>query len=97
MKKHSKSEDDSKWAGTLLGRPHEQGEVLIEGGPASSIAEWNAKLLRAAEKPSNATEGRFENGGEGAGEDGSVAMVDSPGTSILSSLGDAEMGEDGSL
>jgi transcription initiation factor TFIID subunit 3 len=88
MKKHSKSEDDSKWTGTLLGKPHEQGEVVIEGGPASSIDEWHAQLLRAAEKPAE----------EASSTNAKAAdvTVNTPGSSVLSSIGDADM-EEGSL
>jgi len=89
MKKHSKSEDDSKWTGTLLGKPYEQGEVLIEGGPAGSIEEWRSKLLQAAEARPDLTASEADLN--------ATSIVNSPGSSVLSSIGDADLGEDGSL
>ncbi|KAK4221829.1 hypothetical protein QBC38DRAFT_448816 [Podospora fimiseda] len=50
-KKHSKNDDDHKYLGTILGRPYDQGEVLIEGGEFTSISAWEAARHAAAVKP----------------------------------------------
>ncbi|KAI9171627.1 TAF(II) complex (TBP-associated complex) component [Paramyrothecium foliicola] len=42
-KKHSKTGDDSKYHGTLLGKGNEVGEIFVEGGPETSIDEWISK------------------------------------------------------
>lgn len=42
-KKHSKTADDAKYQGTIIGRGLDGGEVQVEGGPETSIHEWIAK------------------------------------------------------
>jgi len=42
-KKHSKTGEDAKYHGTILGRGHDAGEVQVEGGPETSISEWISK------------------------------------------------------
>ncbi|KAK7738510.1 hypothetical protein SLS53_006029 [Cytospora paraplurivora] len=43
-KRHSKTADDSKYAGTLLGSPHDHGLVVVEGGgEIDSIQTWMEK------------------------------------------------------
>lgn len=40
-KRHSKTADDSKYTGTLLGKAHDQGLVVVEGGgEIDSIQAW---------------------------------------------------------
>lgn len=39
-KKHSKTGEESRYAGTVLGRDAEEHPVVIEGGAAASIGEW---------------------------------------------------------
>jgi transcription initiation factor TFIID subunit 3 len=40
-KRHSKTDDDSKYAGTLLGKPHGSGLVVVEGhSELDSIRSW---------------------------------------------------------
>lgn len=40
-KRHSKTADDSKYTGTLLGQAHDQGPVTVEGGDEiASIQAW---------------------------------------------------------
>jgi transcription initiation factor TFIID subunit 3 len=50
-KKHNKTDQDSKYAGTILGRGIEHGEVMVEGGKADSLDSW-ARTLRAASEKS---------------------------------------------
>lgn len=43
-KRHSRTADDSKFAGTFLGKPPDHGPVIIEGGgDVDSIQSWNEK------------------------------------------------------
>lgn len=43
-KRHSRTADDSKFAGTFLGKPPDHGPVVIEGGgEVDSIQSWNAR------------------------------------------------------
>jgi transcription initiation factor TFIID subunit 3 len=39
-KKHSKTGEDAKYHGTILGRGHDTGEIQVEGGPETTITEW---------------------------------------------------------
>lgn len=39
-KKHSKTGDDAKWQGTIFGKCTDNNEILVEGGPITSINEW---------------------------------------------------------
>lgn len=39
-KKHSKAGDDSRLVGTVVGRPAEDREVIVEGGPVQRIRDW---------------------------------------------------------
>ncbi|CAJ0546165.1 Ff.00g096380.m01.CDS01 [Fusarium sp. VM40] len=39
-KKHSKTGEDAKYNGTILGRGHDTGEIQVEGGPETTITEW---------------------------------------------------------
>ncbi|TFA98498.1 hypothetical protein CCMA1212_009769 [Trichoderma ghanense] len=39
-KKHSKTGDDAKWQGTIFGKSTDSNEILVEGGPVTSISEW---------------------------------------------------------
>ncbi|KAJ4325418.1 hypothetical protein N0V84_003470 [Fusarium piperis] len=47
-KKHSKTGEDAKYHGTILGRGHDAGEVQVEGGPDTSITEWIYKRTASA-------------------------------------------------
>ncbi|KAK2073521.1 hypothetical protein P8C59_007802 [Phyllachora maydis] len=57
-KKHSKTDDDTKYMGTLLGRPVEHGDVTVEGGECPTIAMWEEKLKAAARRSPEVVEGR---------------------------------------
>ncbi|KAI1161430.1 hypothetical protein F5B18DRAFT_628636 [Nemania serpens] len=50
-RKHNKTDQESKYAGTILGRSIDHGEVLIEGGPDTSLAAWAAKMREASLRP----------------------------------------------
>lgn len=47
-KKHSKTGEDSKFQGSVLGRDSEEQAVVIVGGPVSSIAEWGQQIKNSA-------------------------------------------------
>lgn len=32
--------EDTKYAGTILGKAHDTGEIQVEGGPERTIGEW---------------------------------------------------------
>ncbi|KAI1329658.1 hypothetical protein F5Y16DRAFT_92032 [Xylariaceae sp. FL0255] len=55
-RKHNKTDQDSKYAGTILGRGIEHGEVLVEGGTDTSLAAWAAKMREASLRPSEELE-----------------------------------------
>jgi transcription initiation factor TFIID subunit 3 len=48
--KHSKTDDDTKYMGTLLGKMIEHGDVVVEGGEYPSISMWEEHLKKMAEK-----------------------------------------------
>ncbi|KAF2636089.1 bromodomain associated domain-containing protein [Massarina eburnea CBS 473.64] len=50
MKKHSKTGVDSRYQGTILGKPAELRAVKIEGGAVDSIEEWCRKTRERAIK-----------------------------------------------
>ena len=43
-KKHSKTGEESRYQGTVLGIPAEDKSIIIEGGPSESIQAWGAKI-----------------------------------------------------
>lgn len=43
-KKHSKTGEESRFQGTVLGIPAEGKPVIIEGGPFESIQAWEAMM-----------------------------------------------------
>lgn len=44
-KKHSKTGEESRYQGTLLGKPAEDRPVKIEGGPVESLLEWQLRTV----------------------------------------------------
>jgi transcription initiation factor TFIID subunit 3 len=85
--KHGRSDDESKYAGTLLGKCLEHGDVMVEGGDVPSIHEWAEKRRAVTERKNVAA----INGDSGDvnGEPGSR-----PSSSGLSSLGDRTIDHD---
>ena len=47
-KKHNKTDQDSKYAGTILGKSIDHGEVPVEGGPFESLAAWEQMMRNKA-------------------------------------------------
>lgn len=43
-KKHSKTGEESRYAGTVIGKDAEEHPVMIEGGAAASIGEWASHI-----------------------------------------------------
>ena len=43
-KKHSKTGEESRYQGTVIGKPADEGIVLVEGGDVDSIEAWSAKM-----------------------------------------------------
>jgi transcription initiation factor TFIID subunit 3 len=50
MKKHSKTGVDSRYQGTIIGKPAELRTIKIEGGTEDSIEEWCRKVRERAAK-----------------------------------------------
>ena len=60
-KKHSKTGEESRYQGTILGKDADEQMVAIVGGPVGSISEWGRQLrskviipAEAATTPSSA-------------------------------------------
>ncbi|PNP50124.1 hypothetical protein THARTR1_09113 [Trichoderma harzianum] len=79
-KKHSKTGDDAKWQGTIFGKFNDGNEILVEGGPITSISEWISKRAPETDAPHETTE---QNGDK----PDAAEMRRSP-SSGLSSVGD---------
>ncbi|KAK6372962.1 hypothetical protein LTR64_004881 [Lithohypha guttulata] len=47
-KKHSKTAEESRFEGTMLGRDADLQPVSIAGGPIGSLSQWNAARMQAA-------------------------------------------------
>lgn len=84
--KHGRSDDDSKYVGTLLGKCIEHGDVLVEGGEVPSIKSWAEKRRTTTERKTISLNGHS---GVVDGEPGSR-----PSSSGLSSLGDRTIDQD---
>lgn len=76
--KHSKTGDDSKFQGTLLGKPNEHGEVLVEGGNFDTIQSWSEHRKKNNVMTPPPSPPQHESGSR-------------PSSSGLSSLGDGDM------
>ncbi|KAM5356068.1 hypothetical protein ACJ41O_002714 [Fusarium nematophilum] len=50
-KKHSKTGEDAKYHATILGRGNDAGEIQVEGGPDTTIAEWISKRIASSSPP----------------------------------------------
>ncbi|PPJ53563.1 hypothetical protein CBER1_00356 [Cercospora berteroae] len=48
-KKHSKSGDDSRLQGTVLGRTADEKEIVIEGGPYQHIRDWRPRMEKSGQ------------------------------------------------
>ncbi|KAI9052763.1 hypothetical protein LZ554_003036 [Drepanopeziza brunnea f. sp. 'monogermtubi'] len=51
-KKHSAPDEDSRYNGTLLGKPTEPRAVKVEGGDVTSIKDWAERLKNSAQATS---------------------------------------------
>jgi len=60
MKKHSKTGVDSRYQGTILGKPAEVKPIKIEGGPVESIEEWCQKTREKTVKTPASTNDDYE-------------------------------------
>ncbi|KIX93150.1 uncharacterized protein Z520_11207 [Fonsecaea multimorphosa CBS 102226] len=59
-KRHSKTGEEVRYQGTVLGKDTELQTVSIVGGPAASIAEWAQKSLASRRTSSNLRPGQEE-------------------------------------
>lgn len=85
IKKHGKTDDGSKFAGTLIGKCNDHGDILVEGGEFPSVKSWAEKMRASSQRAPDSTEKAKENG-----EDGSESR---PASSGLSSLGDRSIAD----
>ncbi|KAH7171194.1 hypothetical protein EDB81DRAFT_777916 [Dactylonectria macrodidyma] len=90
-KKHSKTGEDAKFHGTILGRGNDTGEVQVEGGPDTTITEWISK--RTVDPDEQAQEQQ----GEEPQQNGHASYnnADEDDDSGLSSVGDRLDGDEG--
>ncbi|KAK3394373.1 hypothetical protein B0H63DRAFT_506100 [Podospora didyma] len=84
--KHSQTDDDSKFMGTLLGRPNDHGDVQVEGGPFPSISSWEEQMHKAGSRSPDEVHDDLVNGDRD--EDSR------PPSSGLSSLGDRSIADE---
>ncbi|KAI1648583.1 hypothetical protein F4815DRAFT_37945 [Daldinia loculata] len=79
-RKHNKTDQDSKYAGTILGRGIVEGEVVPEGGSESSIHAWARKMHETSQRPPEPEtidiESRPPSSGLSSLADEDVAMID---------------------
>ncbi|KAF2756710.1 hypothetical protein EJ05DRAFT_74298 [Pseudovirgaria hyperparasitica] len=54
-KKHSKTGEETRFQGTILGKPADEKPIKIEGGPIESIRDWIAQVQEQAARQSVAT------------------------------------------
>ena len=89
--KHSKTGEDSKWNGTLIGKPLDTvAEIQVEGGPITSIDDWVMQRSRAYFTPPHDDDADADHhAGAGAQPNGHHhAASPSAASSGLSSVGD---------
>ncbi|GJN83652.1 bromodomain associated domain-containingprotein [Purpureocillium lilacinum] len=89
--KHSKTGEDSKWNGTLIGKPLDTvAEIQVEGGPITSIDDWVMQRSRAYFTPPHDDDAETgHHAGAGAQTNGHHhASSPSAASSGLSSVGD---------
>jgi len=58
-KKHSKTGEESRFQGTMLGKDFEERPVHIDGGKVDSIQAWESQLRQASGSPRAETVSRF--------------------------------------
>ncbi|CCE35341.1 related to TAF(II) complex (TBP-associated protein complex) component [Claviceps purpurea 20.1] len=103
-KKHSKTAEESKYTGTVIGKPLDTiSEIQVEGGPVTSIDEWiqqRRALLASANAPQVNGHGHAHMNGCKYGNGNGVEMHRGEGShsstlsSGLSSVG-SRLGDDG--
>ncbi|KAI1083334.1 hypothetical protein F5B20DRAFT_460611 [Whalleya microplaca] len=77
-RKHNKTDQDSKYTGTILGRGIDHGEVMVEGGNENSIHAWARKMREASQRPPEPAKSpsRPPSSGLSSLSDGDVDMID---------------------
>lgn len=76
-KKHNKTDQDSKYAGTVLGKGLDHGEVQVEGGPMASIHDWQKMMQEAAQRPPEPSpDSRPPSSGLSSLTDGDIDMME---------------------
>ncbi|KAK6842102.1 hypothetical protein PG990_005910 [Apiospora arundinis] len=54
-KKHNKNDQESKYTSTVLGKGNDHGDIQVEGGPVSSVKDWEQMMREAARRPREPT------------------------------------------
>lgn len=54
-KKHNKNDQESKYTSTVLGKGNDHGDIAVEGGPVSSVKDWEQMMREAARRPREPT------------------------------------------
>lgn len=96
-KKHSKTGDDAKWQGTIFGKNTDGNEILVEGGPITSINEWISQRAPELPPPRESIEEEEEvdeKQQQQNGDEPGTAELRRASSSGLSSVGD-RLGDDG--
>lgn len=78
-RKHTRTDQDSKYAGTVLGKGIDHGETMVEGGPVTSIQDWQRMMCERQQRPPEAepdTDSRPPSSGLSSLTDGDVEMMD---------------------
>ncbi|KAL8387695.1 hypothetical protein RB595_009733 [Gaeumannomyces hyphopodioides] len=84
--KHSKTGEDSKFQGTLLGKCNEHGEVIVEGGHFDTIRSWSDHMKKSGVMTPPPSPPQAEDQSDDDGDS-------RPPSSGLSSIGDKEIHE----
>ncbi|KAG6034364.1 hypothetical protein E4U41_006562 [Claviceps citrina] len=95
-KKHSKTAEESKYTGTVIGKPLDTiTEIQVEGGPVPSISEWIAKqrkLLLQAGRAARQTNGSARKPDGVAAAAAAAALSSSSSSSPAASSGLSSVG-----
>jgi len=55
MKRHDKTGDETRYHGTILGKPADPRAIAVEGGDVTSLKEWQEKLKKNSRRQSVST------------------------------------------
>ncbi|KAH8675672.1 Bromodomain associated domain protein [Xylariales sp. PMI_506] len=77
MMKHHKSDQESKYSGTVLGKGIDHGEIAIEGGELPSLELWHKVMVERQQRlPDPESDSRPPSSGLSSLDEGDVEMMD---------------------